>query len=383
MKNKKILVTGANGFVGKNLCAALLEEKEKETADYEILKFDIENTPMELERHLGKADFIFHLAGVNRPERAEQYWPGNVELTQTIVDLLKKKKKNTPIVYTSSSQAVLDNPYGLSKKRAEEILTGYGIKTGARVYLYRLTNIFGKWSRPNYNSVVATFCYNISRGLDITISDPDYPIILVYIDDVIRSFKEKLSLADSGCGAVFCTAAPTFQATPRELADKLYFFRDIRKNSIIPDLADRFTRYLYAAYLSFLDENDFAYNLELKEDERGALAEILKSAHFGQVFVSTTKPGVTRGHHYHNTKVEKFCVIRGSALVEFRDVTRDKVISYPLSGEQLKVIDIPPGYTHSITNVGSGELITLFWAGEIFNPEKPDTYFLEVQNEKR
>lgn len=383
MKNKKILVTGANGFVGKNLCAALLEEKEKETAAFEILKFDIENSPMELEHHLEKADFIFHLAGINRPERVEQYWSGNVELTQTIVDLLKKKRKNTPIIYTSSVQAVLDNPYGQSKKRAEEILTDYGMKTGARVYLYRLTNIFGKWSRPNYNSVVATFCYNISRGLDITILDAADRVTLVYIDDVITSFIEKLSLVDSGGGAVFCTAVPTFQVALGELADKLYLFRDIRKSSIIPDLADRFTRYLNATYLSFLDESDFAYDLQLKEDERGTLAEILKSAHFGQVFISTTKPGVTRGHHYHNTKVEKFCVIKGNALVELRDITRDKVISYPLSGERLKVIDIPPGYTHSITNVGSDELITLFWAGEIFDPDKPDTYFLEVENEKR
>lgn len=377
MKIKKVLVTGANGFVGKNLVEALLRKPE-----LDIFKYDIENSIIELEKFLEEADFIFHLAGVNRPERVEEYRQGNMGFTQEIVNLLEKIKKNTPILFSSSIQAKLDNPYGQSKKEAEEVLKDYGKKNKAAVFIYRLPNVFGKWSRPNYNSAVATFCYNVCRGLDIQVSDVKNEITLVYIDDVVDSFLGKLAfdIRQELEGDAFCEVVPTFTITLGELVDKIYQLRDIRKNSILPDLSDRFTRYLYATYSSFLDEKDFSYPLELKQDKRGHLFELIKSENFGQIFVSTTKPGITRGNHFHHTKVEKFCVIKGQALIKFRQAIGNRVISYPVSGEKIEVVDIPPGYTHSIENTGNSELITLFWASEIFDPQDADTYYLAVEN---
>jgi len=370
---KTVLVTGSNGFIGKNLIEGLQRLKE-----IEIRKFDIEDNINTLSARLEEADFIFHLAGVNRPKKAEGFEIGNVNLTQTIVSLLEKLKKPIPIVFSSSIQAKLNNPYGISKKKAEKILIEYSKKNKAKIYIYRLPNIFGKWCRPNYNSVVATFCYNISHGINISISDESKKIELVYIDDVIDEFIKLVSREQEDHEKCYYRIKRTFKITLGELAKKTYQLRDIRKTLIVPDLSDDFMRCLHATYLSYLDKENFSYKLDLKTDQRGDLAELIKSGHFGQIFVSTSHKGIIRGNHYHNTKVEKFCLLKGKAIIKLRHIFEDEVLSFHVSEDKLEVVDIPPGYTHSIENIGGKEMIVLFWANQIFDPEKPDTYYCKV-----
>jgi UDP-2-acetamido-2,6-beta-L-arabino-hexul-4-ose reductase len=370
---KNILITGAEGFIGKNLAEALTRKE-----DLEIMKFDVQDDIHDLESFLKRADLIFHLAGINRPEKVEDFETGNVGLTDKIVILLEKLEKPTPIVFSSSIQAALDNPYGRSKKGAEDVLRVYSKKNNAKTYIFRLPNVFGKWSRPNYNSVVATFCYNISRNLDIHISDENKELELVYIDDVIREFLALLSCNGEDIQKIYYEVDRVFRLTLGELAEKIYELRDIRRTLVVPDFDDDFLRFLYATYLSFLDQKDFKYQLDIKEDQRGNLSEIIKSHHFGQVFISKSYKGVIRGNHYHNTKIEKFCVVKGKAVIRFRNIHEEKVHSVYVSDKNIEVVDIPPGYTHSIENLSDGEMIVLFWANEIFNPEIPDTYFEEV-----
>jgi len=373
---KKVLVTGSDGFIGKNLIKGL-QRKE----DVEIKTFDIEDDIDRLTAHLKEADIVFHLAGVNRPERTIEFETGNTGLTQTIVDILKRLKRNIPIVFSSSIQATLDNPYGVSKKKAEDILIEYSQENDAKVYIYRFPNVFGKWCRPNYNSVVATFCYNISHGLNISISDVNNEIELVYIDDVATEFLGLVSQGDEDKGKYYYKINRTFRVSLGELAEKIYQIRDMRKSLLVPDLSDDFMKYLHATYLSYLDKDDFSYKLGLKTDQRGILAELIKSKHFGQIFVSTSRKDVIRGNHYHNTKVEKFCVLKGEAVIKFRNILEDEVLSYHVSGDEIEIVDIPPGYTHSIENLGNDEMIVLFWANQIFDPDKPDTYYSEVDVE--
>ncbi|MFH1541077.1 MAG: NAD-dependent epimerase/dehydratase family protein [Elusimicrobiota bacterium] len=372
---KNILVLGSDGFIGKNLFAEL-----KRLPDIKINKFDIDSDDKQLEYYLKESDIVFHLAGVNRPQKIEEFETGNVVLTQTIIETLEKLKRNPSIVFTSSIQAELDNPYGISKRKAEDILIEYSKKSGAKIYICRFPNVFGKWCRPNYNSVVSTFCHNITRGLDIEISDVNKEIELIYIDDIVSEFMDIVLDKYYSNTNNYCKLKQTFNITLGKLAEKIYQMRDVRKNLTVPDFSDEFTRCLYATYLSYLPQDKFSYNLELKTDQRGSLAEILKSPHFGQIFVSKTKKGIVRGNHYHNTKIEKFCVIQGKAVIKFRHILEDKIISYQVSGEDIKIVDIPPGYTHSIENTGNDELIVLFWADEIFNSQNPDTYFEEVGN---
>jgi len=370
---KTILVTGSKGFIGKNLIEGLKRQKY-----IEIKEFDIDDDLSTLKLHLEQSDLIFHLAGVNRPKRVEEFKIGNVNLTKTIVNLLENLKKPIPIVFSSSVQAALNNPYGISKKKAENILIEYSKKYGAKIYIYRLPNVFGKWSRPNYNSVVATFCYNISHGLDIVISDVKKEIELVYIDDVIDEFIKLISNSSDNIIKIYYKIKPSFKLTLGELADRIYQLRDIRKTLVIPDFADNFMKYLYATYLSYLDKKDLAYKLETKDDQRGVLAEILKSNHFGQIFISRSHKRVIRGNHYHNTKVEKFCVIKGRAIIRLRNILENEIISLKVSDKKIKIIDIPPGYTHSIENSSQEELIVLFWANQIYDPNNPDTHFKKV-----
>jgi UDP-2-acetamido-2,6-beta-L-arabino-hexul-4-ose reductase len=370
---KTILVTGAGGFIGKNLIAAL--KRQDQVA---LRTFDIDDDQATLRTQLKEADFVFHLAGVNRPPRAEEFETGNVGLTKTLVGILEDVHRFPPVVFSSSTQATLPNPYGISKKKAEVLLEEYGQKNKARVWIYRLPNVFGKWCRPNYNSVVATFCHNISRDLDISISDPDKEVELVYIDEVIENFIE-LTKSDSPGGEVALGQIPrTFKIRLGQLAEQIRQFRDIRKTLVLPDFADDLTRYLYATFLSYLGEDAFAYRLSSKSDPRGSLTELLKSGHFGQIFVSRTFPGVKRGNHYHQTKIEKFCVVKGKAAVRLRRLLDDQILTYRVSGDRPEIVDIPPGYTHSIENTGEEDLITLFWADEIFNPEKQDTFHEDV-----
>jgi UDP-2-acetamido-2,6-beta-L-arabino-hexul-4-ose reductase len=278
----------------------------------------------------------------------------------------------------SSTQAALDNPYGLSKRQAEEAVFDFGRETGASVFVFRLPGVFGKWCRPNYNSVVATFCHNIACDLPIAISDPAREIELVYIDDVVRAFigimDGRLPVSDGQ----YCLVEPTYRMSLGALAETIQGFRDSRVSLALPDMSDPFTRALYATYVSYLPADSFAYALTQRSDPRGELAELLKSPYIGQIFVSRTRPGITRGHHYHDTKVKKFVVLEGDAVIRFRHILGGDVIEYPISGHEFRVVDIPPGYTHAIENAGQNDLIVLFWADEIFDSDIPDTYGMTV-----
>jgi len=391
----KVLVTGAGGFVGRNLVVMLGAR-----SDVEVIGYDLDDPKSVLDDGLATADVIFHLAGVNRPEKAEEYATGNMGFTQEICNSLRGLGRKPVIILSSSIQAVLDNPYGVSKRGAEDVILGFANETGARVVIFRMKNVFGKWCRPNYNSAVATFCHNIARNLPITISNRSNEVNLVYVDDVCAAMMEAAGLMQMpykhfmpACDAAFADIVPSFKMTLGELVDTIYAFKESRSSLQVPAFNDPFICRLYATYLSYLEESNFAYGLEIKTDKRGCLAEFLKSPSFGQIFVSRTKPGITRGNHYHHTKTEKFLVVEGQAIVRFRRIggkisgqrtevgdQRAEVIEYRVSGEEFRAVDIPPGYTHSIENVGEGELVTLFWANQVFDPEKPDTYFEEVEN---
>ncbi|HET6251988.1 MAG TPA: NAD-dependent epimerase/dehydratase family protein [Tepidisphaeraceae bacterium] len=371
----RILITGSNGFVGRNLSAALSRRE-----GVEILPVARGPSADSLNAALASADVIFHLAGINRPNDVAEYETGNAGFTAGICAKLIAAGRKPKIVFASSSQAELENPYGISKRKAEESLRHYSEKTGAAVVIYRLKNLFGKWCRPNYNSVTATFCHNIAHDLPIQISNPQNVVELTYIDDVIAAFVSELPAADAPSAGGFSFAGPlaSHAISLGDLAAMIRGFREHRKSLRLPDLSSPFVRALYATYLSYLETDDFAYGLDIKTDNRGSLAEFLKSPAGGQIFVSRTRPGITRGNHFHHTKTEKFLVLSGEAIIRFRQISGDKVIEYRVKGEDYRVVDIPPGYTHSIENVGSGEMVTLFWASEIFDPAKPDTAFLNV-----
>ena len=431
----RVLVTGSQGFIGRNLIARLQCRD-----DIEIFGYDLANTPDDLAAWLDEADFVFHLAGVNRPQREEEFFEGNADFTRAICDRLARRTDPPPILLSSSIQAELDNPYGRSKRLAEEAVMNYARETGARAIIYRLTNVFGKWSRPNYNTVVATFCYNIAHDLPITISNPNHEVRLIHIDDVVRAFISELQRSElqrsepqksepqksepqksevreqrAEGQVLWRSVLPEYPVTLGRLAELIRSFRAMRQTLLTPDFSDPFIKKLYGMYLTYLDEDDFAYDLTQRCDERGCLAEFIKSQHFGQIFVSRTKPGVTRGNHFHHTKTEKFLVLEGEAVIRFRKIQSDRgqrterqrsetrtaevrtaevrtaeirtaeirsqrpeVIEYRVSGKDFRVLDIPPGYTHNIENVGDTDVITLFWASEIFDPEAPDTYWEEV-----
>ena len=370
-----VLVTGSKGFVGRNLCAVL-----RSMEGVEVLEFDCDNSLLELEGMLGKAEVIFHLAGVNRPINEDEFRTGNAGLTEEICSILERLEQRPKIILASSIQAELDNPYGMSKLQAEQALKKLSENTGARSVVYRFKNLFGKWCRPDYNSVTATFCYNIAHGLPVTISDPDRSIELTYIDDVVAELVGEISLVEGEqeSGFAFGSELTAYCITLGELAALINSFRESRETLVLPGFNNVFVRTLYATYLSYLEGEDFAYPLKIRSDERGCLAEMMKSSAFGQIFVSRTKPGVTRGNHFHHTKTEKFMVVEGNAMIRFRRIDSAEVIEHQVSGKEFTVVDIPPGYTHHITNIGQGELVTLFWASEIFNPNRADTYFLKV-----
>jgi len=372
---RSVLVTGSNGFVGKNLCS-ILRTKE----DIQLFEFDTGNPPDDLERMLSEADVVVHLAGVNRPKNDQEFMTGNAGLTEHICSFLNQSGNPAKIVLASSIQADSDNPYGQSKLHAEETIRQYAENRDAQAVTYRFKNLFGKWCRPNYNSVTATFCHNIAHGLPISISDPSKIIELTYIDDVVSALIGEI-VDDNLHGQPNFSFAPELPGYPislGELADLITSFRQSRETLEMPRFDSDFVKALYATYLSYLDGEAFAYPLTIRSDDRGCLAEMMKSRTFGQIFVSRTKPGITRGNHYHHTKTEKFMVVEGEAVIRFRRIDCDEVIEHFVSGQEFKVVDIPPGYTHHITNIGEGELVTLFWASEMFNPEKPDTCFMPV-----
>ena len=385
----KVLVTGAKGFVGRNLFVFLGRKP-----DVEVIGYDLSDSKSVLDEGLAKADVVFHLAGVNRPERPEEYVIGNTGFTQEICDALRSLERTPLIILSSSIQATLDNQYGASKRGAEDAVLKFAKNTGTDVVIFRMKNVFGKWCRPNYNSAVATFCYNIARDLPITISSRNNEVNLVYVDDVCAAMMEAGGIVHPpyvhfvpAADSAFADITPSFKITLGELVDTIKAFRETRLSLQVPVFNDPFIYRLYATYLSYLEGNNFAYGLDIKTDDRGCLAEFLKSPSFGQIFVSRTKPGITRGNHYHHTKTEKFLVVQGEAVIRFRKigiksdelrVTSDEVIEYRVSGDEFRVVDIPPGYTHSIENIGTDELVTLFWANQIFDPNNPDTYYCEV-----
>lgn len=367
-----ILVTGAKGFVGKNLIAEL-----KNNGYNNIFEFSRENDLSLLEKYTKECDFVFHLAGVNRPKDEKEFMEGNFELTSQLLELLKKHNNKAPVLLTSSIQAEKDNPYGRSKKTGEDLLFNYYYETDAKVYVYRLPNLFGKWSKPNYNTVVATFCHNIASDLDIQINNPDSELNLCYIDDVLEEFIRALEGMPTVQGD-FCVVPVTHNIKLGELADLIKSFKESRTNLGIPNMEDALTKKLYSTYLSFLPEDQFSYDLKMNSDHRGSFTEFMRTPERGQVSVNVSKPGITKGDHWHHTKNEKFLVVSGEGLIRFRKIDTEEIIEYRVSGEKLQVLDIPTGYTHSIVNVGESDLVTVMWANECFDPEKPDTYFVEV-----
>lgn len=368
----KILVTGALGFIGKNLIAELRNRGHED-----IYAVDVDTSLATLKEYCSDCEFVFHLAGVNRPQNEDEFMEGNFGFTSTLLNELKAAGNKAPVLITSSVQAKLDNPYGRSKKAGEDLMLSYSEETGAPVYVYRLTNVFGKWSRPNYNSAVATFCNNIAAGLPIKVNDPSVVMKLVYIDDVMDEFiaamEGKANIVE-GFGAV--PVEHTIELG--RIAELIYSFKESRTNLSVPNLSNEFEKKLYSTYLSFLPKDDFAYSLDKKSDERGSFTEIIRTEDRGQVSVNIAKPGITKGNHWHHTKNEKFLVVSGEAEIAFRKIGDNEVITYHVTGEEMKVVDIPCGYTHNIKNVGNTDLVTVMWANEAFNPDKPDTYFEKV-----
>ena len=366
----KVLITGSNGFIAKNLIEHLKRYKE-----IEIYLFSKKDSLNLLEAYVKEVDFIFHLAGVNRPKSVDEFYEGNSNLTKSIVDTLKFSNKKTPIVLSSSIQTELNNDYGKSKLEAEHLLLEYAKTTEAKIYIYRLPNIFGKWSRPNYNSVISTWCYNIANSLDIDVNNRDVELTLAYVDDVVSSFIEKLDNENSNN---YCKIEPIYKRTLGEIEELLYRFKENRKTLIIPNVASGFERALYATYLSYLPINDFSYELKGHKDNRGTFYEILKTVDSGQFSLSTTAPGIKRGSHYHHTKNEKFLVVKGEALIEFRHIVSNEKVSYRVSDKKMVVVEMIPGYTHNIKNIGDEEMVLFLWANENYDDSNPDTYFLEV-----
>ena len=381
-----ILVTGANGFVGRNLVSQLENIASGKARNYAIageelhvLCYDVDSDPAALEEYCRRADFVFNLAGVNRPEDPSEFMKGNFGFASLLLDTLKKCGNSCPVMISSSTQAALDNPYGESKRAGEELLFEYGRETGAKVLVYRFPNVFGKWCRPNYNSAVATFCHNIAHGLPIRVNDPSVVMHLVYIDDVVDELIGALSGDEHRAGA-FCEVPVVHEITLGGIVDLLYSFRDMQQDLEVPDLGDAFTKKLYSTYLSYLPKEKFCYPLKMNVDNRGSFTEIIRTPDRGQFSVNISKPGITKGEHWHHTKNEKFVVVSGHGLVQLRKIGTDEVINFEVSGEKMEVVEMIPGYTHNIINLSDTEdLVTVMWANEAFNPERPDTYFEPVE----
>lgn len=381
----KILVTGAKGFIGKNLIATLNNirtGKDKSfgiSEDITIYEYDIDSNPALLDVYCADCDFVFHLAGVNRPKEQSEFMEGNFGFTSTLLENLKKHGNTCPIMISSSIQAALDNPYGLSKKAGEDLMFAYGKETGAPVYVYRFPNVFGKWCRPNYNSAIATFCNNIAHDLPIQVNDRSVVMHLVYIDDVVVELIAALDGTAHRDEQGYCYVPVEHTATLGEIVDLIYSFRASREERSVPDMTEgSFSKKLYATYLSYLPTDQFSYPLKMNVDDRGSFTEILRTADRGQFSVNISKPGITKGNHWHHTKNEKFVVVSGKALIQFRKIDSDEVIEYHVSGDKIEVVDIPTGYTHNIINEGNTDLVTFMWCNECFDADKPDTYFEEV-----
>ncbi len=367
-----LLITGSNGFLGKNLIAEL-----KNRGYSSILEYSRDSKPDDLNEYCRVADFVFHLAGINRPVNPEEFKIGNTDLTMELVNQLKTNGKNCPIIFSSSIQAEMDNDYGRSKLEAENIVLKYINEMNTKSVIYRFPNIFGKWSKPNYNSAIATFCHNIANDLEIKVDDPEKILTLVYIDDVVEELINTMENI-SNINENYLDITTKHRLKLGEIVEKINSFKINRSTNYLPLLSDDFTKKLYSTYLSFLPEDNFSYKLHSNVDNRGSFTEFIKTTERGQVSINISKPGITKGNHWHNTKNEKFLVVSGNGVIRFRKIGSSKVLEYYVSGDSLEVVDIPVGYTHNIENLGDSDMVTVMWANEIFNPQKPDTYFLEV-----
>jgi len=368
----KILVTGAKGFIGKNLVAELKNRKYND-----IFEYDKDTDSALLDEYCKEADFVFHLAGVNRPKDQFEFMVGNFGFTSTLLATLKKYNNICPVMISSSIQAELENPYGESKKTGEDLLFNYSKETGAKILVYRFPNVFGKWCRPNYNSAVATFCNNITHDMPIKVNDPSVVMKLVYIDDVVEELINALEDKENKVDE-FCEVPIVHTITLGEIVNLIYSYRNSREKCTVPDMADAFSKKLYSTYLSYLPEDQFKYELKMNVDHRGSFTEFIKTPDRGQVSVNISKPDITKGNHWHHTKNEKFLVVSGRGVIRFRKIDSDEVLEYFVSGNKMEVVDIPTGYTHNIENLGDSDMVTIMWANESFDPEKPDTYYLEV-----
>lgn len=381
-----ILVTGARGFVGKNLVAQLHNIQDGKAKNYaisgqeiKVFEYDIDSDPAELDVYCKSADFVFNLAGVNRPKDPEEFMTGNFGFASLLLDTLKKHKNSCPVMISSSIQAELDNPYGESKRAGENLLFEYSKETGAKVLVYRFPNLFGKWCRPNYNSAVATFCNNIANDLPIKVNDPSVVMHLVYIDDVVDELINALGGNEHRRGD-YCYVPVEHTITLGEIVDLIYSFKDMPENLSVPDFGKPFTKKLYSTYLSYLPKAKFSYPLKMNVDGRGSFTEIIRTADRGQFSVNISKPGITKGQHWHNTKNEKFVVVSGHGLIQLRKIGTDEVINFEVSGDKIEVVEMIPGYTHNIINLSdTDDLVTFMWCNECFDPNRPDTYFEPVE----
>ena len=382
-----ILITGAKGFIGKNLIATLHNIANGKDRSFgmdtglTIYEYDIDTDPALLDLYCKNADFVFNLAGVNRPQDPKEFMEGNFGFASTLLNTLKKYNNNCPIMISSSIQAALNNPYGESKKAGEELMFAYGKETGAPVFVYRFPNVFGKWCRPNYNSAVATFCNNIANDLPITVNDPSVMMTLVYIDDVvaelIAALKGEANLKADG----YCYVPVEHKITLGEIVDLIYSFAKQPQGLVIPEIPDNsFAKKLYSTYLSYLPQEKVAFPLKMNVDARGSFTELLKTEKCGQVSVNISKPGITKGQHWHHTKWEFFIVVSGKGLIQQRKLGTDEVLNFEVSGDKIEAVHMLPGYTHNIINLSDTEdLVTVMWANEQFNPDKPDTFFEIVE----
>ena len=381
----KVLVTGAHGFVGKNLCATLYNIAAGKDRSHgidpaiEVYEYDLSTDPVLLDTYCRDCDFVFHLAGVNRPQDPAEFMAGNFGFTSTLLEALRRHGNTCPVMISSSIQAALDNPYGQSKRAGEELLFAYGKESGADVLVYRLPNVFGKWCRPNYNSAIATFCYNVSHDLPIQVNDRAIQLTLVYVDDVVDELIRALK-GEANRDGDYCRVPVEHKATLGEIVDLIYAFRDQPTTLMMPEIpSGSFAKKLYSTYLSYLPADKAIFDLKMNVDERGSFTELLKTASCGQFSVNISKPGITKGQHWHHTKWEFFMVVSGTGRIEQRKIGTDEVLTFDVSGDRIQAVQMLPGYTHNIINLSdTQDLVTVMWANELFDPNKPDTFFEKV-----